>query len=85
LDVCQGGKLWGQHFHVVVQTIDVTAESVSGRGGRREKTLGLIGCSVQTQPLLIYMAASVAGHEFDQNTVLTTIPGAFDATRVTMQ
>jgi hypothetical protein len=34
---------------------------------------------------VVYMAASVAGHEFDQNTVLTTITGTFDATRVTMR
>lgn len=33
----------------------------------------------------VYLAASVPGHEFDQNTVLATITGTFDATRVTMQ
>jgi hypothetical protein len=33
----------------------------------------------------VYLAAYVAGHEFDQNTVLATITGTFDATRVTME
>jgi hypothetical protein len=33
----------------------------------------------------VYMAASVAGHEFDQNTVLAVITGTFDATRLTME
>lgn len=33
----------------------------------------------------VYLAAYVAGHEFDQKTVLAVITGTFDATRVTMQ
>ncbi|HEV2271152.1 MAG TPA: hypothetical protein VGR92_16995 [Steroidobacteraceae bacterium] len=34
---------------------------------------------------VVYMAAPVAGHEFDQNTVLASITGTFTATRVTQQ
>lgn len=34
---------------------------------------------------VVYLAAYVPGHEFDQNTVLATITGTFDATRVTLQ
>lgn len=34
---------------------------------------------------VVYLAAYVPGHEFDQNTVLATITGTFDATRVTQQ
>jgi hypothetical protein len=33
----------------------------------------------------VYMAAYVAGHEFDQNTVLVVVTGTFDATRLTME
>lgn len=32
---------------------------------------------------VVYMASPVAGHEFDQNTVLASITGTFTATRVT--
>ena len=34
---------------------------------------------------VVYLATPVAGHEFDQNTVLASITGTFRATRVTMQ
>lgn len=34
---------------------------------------------------VVYLATPVAGHEFDQNTVLASITGTFTATRVTMQ
>jgi hypothetical protein len=34
---------------------------------------------------VVYMASPVAGHEFDQNTVLASITGTFTATRVTLQ
>ena len=34
---------------------------------------------------VVYLATPVAGHEFDQNTVLASITGTFKATRVTMQ
>ncbi len=33
----------------------------------------------------VYSGAYVAGHEFDQNTVLAVITGTFDATRLTME
>ena len=34
---------------------------------------------------VVYLASPVAGHEFDQNTVLVSITGTFTATRVTLQ
>lgn len=34
---------------------------------------------------VVYMASPVAGHEFDQQTVLASITGTFTATRVTLQ
>lgn len=34
---------------------------------------------------VVYLATPVAGHEFDESTVLATITGTFTATRVTMQ
>lgn len=34
---------------------------------------------------VVYMATPVAGHEFDQQTVLASITGTFTATRVTLQ
>ncbi|HEY7890348.1 MAG TPA: hypothetical protein VIC29_19160 [Steroidobacteraceae bacterium] len=34
---------------------------------------------------VVYLASPVAGHEFDQNTVLASITGSFTATRVTLQ
>lgn len=34
---------------------------------------------------VVYMASPVAGHEFDQTTVLASITGTFTATRVTLQ
>jgi hypothetical protein len=34
---------------------------------------------------VVYMATAIKGHEFDQNTVLATITGSFDATRVTLE
>lgn len=34
---------------------------------------------------VVYLATPVAGHEFDQNTVLASITGTFTATRVTLR
>ena len=34
---------------------------------------------------VVYLATPVTGHEFDQNTVLASITGTFNATRVTLQ
>jgi len=34
---------------------------------------------------IVYLAAPVTGHEFDQNTVLASITGTFTATRVTLR
>ena len=34
---------------------------------------------------VVYMASPVAGHEFDQSTILASITGTFTATRVTLQ
>ena len=34
---------------------------------------------------VVYLPTPVAGHEFDQNTVLASITGTFKATRVTLE
>jgi len=88
-DVCQG--VWRQVGdgtfvlnHVALAwtngtytgPVSIRAEVTVDRSGRRYS--GMFAT-------IVYLAAPVAGHEFDQNTVLASITGTFTATRVTQR
>lgn len=88
-DVCQG--VWQQVGHSTFTLnhyalawtngsytgpVNIRARVTVGPGGNRY---------TGTFTTTVYLAAYVAGHEFDQKTVLAVITGTFDATRVTME
>lgn len=56
--------------------VNIRAEVTVDRGGNRYS--GMFAT-------VVYLAAPVAGHEFDQSTVLASITGTFTATRVTVK
>ena len=88
-DVCQG--VWQQVGHSTFvlnhYALAWTNGSYTGPANiRAQVTVNPAGNSYTgTFTTVVYLASYVAGHEFDQNTVLATITGTFDATRVTMQ
>ncbi len=88
-DVCQG--VWQQVGHSTFvlnhYALAWTNGSYTGPANiRANVTVNPAGNRYTgTFTTVVYLASYVAGHEFDQNTVLATITGTFDATRVTMQ
>jgi hypothetical protein len=88
-DVCQG--VWQQvgpsTFTLNHYALAWTNGSYTGPANiRAQVTVNPAGDRYTgTFTTVVYLASYVAGHEFDQTTVLATITGTFDATRVTMQ
>lgn len=88
-DVCQG--VWQQvgksTFILNHYALAWTNGSYTGPANiRAQVTVDSTGNHYTgTFTTVVYLAAYVPGHEFDQTTVLATITGTFDASRVTMQ
>lgn len=88
-DVCQG--VWQQvgpsTFVLNHYALAWTNGSYTGPANIRARVTVAPGGNRYTGTFTttVYLAAYTAGHEFDQTTILATITGTFDATRVTMQ